>query len=131
MYNRENPHATLCIPGSTKICTNLEDTMKSGLTKKIVALILALSLCLSLCACGSKLSGTYKDSLGFSSITFSGNKIEYTTCASSDIKTGTYTLEDGVLKLTYDDGESEIFEYDEEADTFSYSKFIVFSKVGE
>ena len=98
--------------------------------KRLTALVMALVMCLSLCACGgNKLNGTYEDNLGFSTITFKGDTIEYTSLASDEVKTGTYVIEDGQILVSYDNGQSDTFEYDEETDTISFFGILTYSKV--
>lgn len=103
--------------------------MKSGLAKKMTALVLALTLCLSLCACGGKLQGTYKDQLGASTITFKGDQFELNSVGLSEVQTGTYVIEDTQILLSYDNGESKILVYDKENDTLSYYGLLTYSKV--
>lgn len=103
--------------------------MKSGLTKKIIALVLALTVCLSLCACGGKLKGTYQDQLGLSTLTFDGNRFELVSAGLDEAQTGTYVIEDAHVLLSYDNGESKTLEYDEENDALSYYGLLIYSKV--
>ena len=97
--------------------------------KRLIALFLVLVICLSLCACGGKLEGTYQDNLGFSTITFEGDTIEYISLASDGVKTGTYVIEDDKIIVNYDNGQSDTFEYDEETGTFSFCGILIYRKV--
>ena len=99
--------------------------------KRFVALFTALVMCLSLCACGAnKPRGTYKDNIGFSTITFKGDKVESMSMGSDEVSTGTYVIEDGKILVSYDNGNRDTFEYDEETDTLSlWGGLLIFSKV--
>ena len=67
--------------------------------------------------------------IDFSTITFKGDTIEYTSLASDEVKTGTYVIEDGKVLISYDNGKSDAFEYDEETDTLSFFGVLTYSKV--
>ena len=73
---------------------------KTTILRRCIALILILSLVLSLSACGGKPSGTYaSQGVIAQTYTFNGDKV--TISAFGINATGTYTIKDGKINITY------------------------------
>ena len=99
--------------------------------KRLIALLLVLALCVGLCACGGKNgpSGTYTAYLAgqkFATLTFKGNKVLYEGKTRST--EGTYVMDGNTVKISYENGNSDQFEYDAKEDTLDYMGLMTFSK---
>lgn len=104
-------------------------TVRRSRSRRLISLLLVFSLLVLLGACnGKQLSGTYSDNLGFSKIEFTGgNKVKYISLNGE--QSGTYKMEGDNIKISYDDGKSDSFTYDEKSDTLIFAGGIfIFSK---
>ena len=83
-----------------------------------------------MCACGKNTpSGTYIGYLNgqeFATLTFDGNTVVY---KAADRRTkGTYVMDGNTVKVSYENGNSDQFEYNAEKDTLNYMGLMTFTK---
>ena len=117
--------------------------MKTMGKKALALLVVSIMLCTTLSACGSVLSifgigkykvqGTYTAWLAntdtkLAVLTFSGDKVTYESMLLGTEQVGTYELENGVVTITYEDGDTSELDYDEDTDELSLGGVLVFKK---
>ncbi len=98
------------------------------LKRTVIAGLIFLMLLACVACGGGKPKGYYKDNLGFSILYFNGNKVEYETV--NGVTKGTFTMDGNNVSISYDEGTSDSFVYDPDADTLDWFGLgvMIFSK---
>lgn len=95
--------------------------------KRLIYGILTFVVLVLFCSCGDqKLSGTYSDNLGFSSLEFNGEKVILTTPTGTSV--GTYEVKGNAVIINYDNGNSDTLIYNEDSNTLNFYDMLTYSK---
>ena len=77
--------------------------MKKNIIKVLALVLIAATVCTVFAACGSKLSGKYKDALGLTTLEFKGDKMKLTIVGLDDLAIECkYSIKGDEISITYD-----------------------------